>query len=104
VVIKPSDLVKRIMLLAKMSFVPHYKYIVRMTKCFENVNTTLNRSSPQSVAAAVVYLYICLSPELKESMAATKTKFAQDVNISEMTITKLVRQLSAIVGTPDVPL
>jgi len=95
--IKPSDLIRRIMHLTKIE-ISHYKNILRIAKCLESVDATLNRSSPQSVASAIVYLYVCLTPEIKEGMGFTKTKFARDVSLSDITISKLVRKAAEIIG------
>lgn len=72
--------------------VSHYRTLVRISKCLEGVDATLNRSSPQSVAAAIVYLYLCLNPALKKSLDLTKTKFAKQVDVSDITIGKLVKR------------
>lgn len=95
--IKPSDLIRRIMQLTKVDMT-HYKNILRISKCLDKVDTTLNRSSPQSVASAIVYLYICLTPEIKKAAGFTKTKFARDVNLSDITITKLVKIAAEVIG------
>lgn len=95
--IKPSDLIRRIMYLAKIEMT-HYKNILRISKCLEKVDTTLNRSSPQSVASAIVYLYICLTPEIKKNLGITKTKFSRDVSLSDITIAKLVKKAAEVIG------
>jgi transcription initiation factor TFIIIB Brf1 subunit/transcription initiation factor TFIIB len=103
VIIKPSDLIRRIMHLTKIDF-SHYRNILRISRCLEKVDATLNRSTPQSVASAIVYLYICLtldldtSSSLRESMGITKTKFARDVGLSDITITKLVKRAAEVIG------
>lgn len=96
-IVKPSDLIRRIMHLTKID-ISHYRHIIRISKCLESVDATLNRSSPQSVASAVVYLYICLTPEIKEELGITKTKFARDVCLSDITISKLVKKAAEIIG------
>jgi len=95
--IKPSDLIRRIMHLTKISS-SHYKYILRIAKCLEGVDSTLNRSSPQSVASAIVYFYLCLNPKLKTELGLTKTKFAKEVKLSDITISKLVKKTAEIIG------
>lgn len=95
--IKPSDLIRRTMHLTKITF-NHYKYILRIAKCLDGVDSTLNRSSPQSVASAIVYLYLCFNPDLKTSLGLTKTKFAKDVKLSDITISKLVKKSADILG------
>ena len=72
--------------------ISHYKTLIRISKCLDGVDTLLNRSSPQSVAAAIIYMYICLNPDLKKSLDMTKTKFAKHVDLSDITIGKLVKR------------
>ena len=96
--VKPLDLVRRIMHLTKVGMT-HYKNICRIAKCLEKVDVTLNRSSPQAVASAIVYLYLCLSPDLRESMGFTKSQFANDVKLSDITISKLVKKAASIIDT-----
>lgn len=95
--VRPSDLIKRTMHLCKINF-SHYKYILRIAKTLEGVDSVLNRSSPQSVASAIVYLYLCLTPELKLALNLTKTRFAKEVDLSDITITKLVKKSGEILG------
>jgi transcription initiation factor TFIIIB Brf1 subunit/transcription initiation factor TFIIB len=95
--IHPSDMIRRIMNLVKID-ISHYKGILRIAKCLENADDTLNHSSPQSVASAIVYLYLCLTPTLKESLGMTKTKFATKVALSDITISKLVRRVAEILN------
>lgn len=95
--IKPSDLIRRTMHLTKITF-NHYKYILRISKCLDGVDPILNRSSPQSVACAIVYMYLCFNPELKTSLGLTKTKFAKEVKLSDITISKLVKKSAEILG------
>lgn len=95
--IKPSDLIRRTMHLTKITF-DHYKYILRIAKCLDGVDCTLNRSSPQSVASAIVYLYLCFNPDVKTSLGLTKTRFAKEVKLSDITISKLVKKSAEILG------
>jgi hypothetical protein len=46
----------------------------------------------------VLYLYICITPGLKTGLGITKTKFAKDVKLSDITITKLVKKAAEIIG------
>jgi transcription initiation factor TFIIIB Brf1 subunit/transcription initiation factor TFIIB len=94
---KPIDLIPRLMRLTKIDM-SHYKYILLIARCLDGVNRILNRSAPQSVASALIYLYLCLTPTLKESLCYTKTKFAKDVKLSDITITKLVKEAAGVLG------
>ncbi len=93
--VKPLHLIKRIMHLTKINFV-HYKYVLRIAKCLDGVDPVLNRSSPQSVASAIVYLYLCFNPGVKSSLNLTKTRFAKEVELSDITISKLVKKSAEI--------
>lgn len=101
--IKPSDLIRRIMHQTKIDF-RFYKYVLRMAKALEKVDYTLNHSSPQSVASAIVYLYLCLTPSVKENLGLTKTKFAREVGLSDITISKLVKKAAEIIGLSQLDL
>ena len=76
----------------------NYPSIFKIAKGLEGVDTCLNRSSPQSVASAIVYFYLCLFPKLKTELGLTKTKFAKDVKLSDITISKLVKKIAEIKG------
>lgn len=95
--IRPIDLIRRILHLTKID-ISHYKPILKIANLLDKVDPILNRSSPQSVASAIVYLYLCLSPDLKEELGLTKNKFAKDVSLSDITITKLVKRITVILG------
>lgn len=87
----PSDFIRKVLQQIRLDF-DHYKYILKIAHALNKVDQVLNRSSPHSVASAIVYLYICLHPELKEKIGLTKPKFAKAVNLSDITITKLVKR------------
>lgn len=76
----------------------YYKYIIRIARCLEGVDPLLNHSTPQAVAAAIVYLYLCITPELRKELGYTKTKFASKVGLSDITITRLVKKAIEILG------
>lgn len=96
----PKDFIRRVLQQTKIDFC-HYKYILKIADILSKVDQVLNRSSPHSVASAIVYLYICLHPEIKEKTGLTKTKFAKDVNLSDITISKLVKRSAEILGLVD---
>ena len=97
-IIKPINMLTRTLKHAKMSVEDHYKKVAKLAKCLEKVDPTINRSNPQSVAAAIVYLYICINPRIKDELGITKTKFAKDVKLSDITISKLVKRAAEIIG------
>lgn len=78
-----------------------FSHIGKIQQICDTVNgkhQVLNRSSPQSVAAAVVYVYLCQNPEYKNKLGfSNKKKFATEVGLSEITITKLAKEIANII-------
>ena len=74
----------------------HYRRVVQISRYLENSSRLLERSSPQSVASAIVYFYLCLFPEHKFELGLTKNKFAEKALLSDITVTKLVREAADI--------
>lgn len=89
--LKPSDLIRRLMSHTGVN-IEHYASIVKLSKVLENTSRLLNHSNVQSVAAATIYLYLCVNPKLKEKLGLTKAKFAEKAGLSDITITKLVKE------------
>ena len=54
------------------------------------------RSTPQSVAAATIYFYLCLFPEYKEELGLSKAKFAEKAKLSDIIISKLCIEMASI--------
>jgi len=88
--IEPSDLIRRILIKTKIDM-SHYAKIKKLCKYIENSSSAINRSTPQSIACAVVYLYLNMCPSLKEELGLTKSKFTSLVNMSDITITKICK-------------
>lgn len=97
VVIKPENLIRHLMARAGVH-ISHYRKVVHLARYLENSSRTLNRSSPQSVASAILYLYICITPNLRESIGMSKSEYATKVKLSDITVTKLVKEAASIVG------
>lgn len=76
--------------------ISHYKQILSIARYLENTSEILKRSNPQSVSAAIIYFYLCLNPEYQRKLGLTKSKFASRVELSDITITKLVQEISRI--------
>jgi transcription initiation factor TFIIIB Brf1 subunit/transcription initiation factor TFIIB len=74
----------------------HYRKIVTIARYLDNSSRLLKRSSPQSVATAVVYFYLCLNPRYKSDLGLTKSKFAEKARLSDITVTKLVKEASMV--------
>ena len=76
--------------------VKYYRHIIRISNCLDRASIMLNRSGTQSVTSAIIYFYLCINRKLKARLGYTKIKFAQKVNISDITITKLVKEIVSI--------
>lgn len=99
--IDAKHLIRPIMIKANINF-SHLRRINRLCDFLENRSPLLNRSNPQSVAAAIVYLYLCLEPEYKKQLGMSKTKFADIVNLSDITITKLGKESQKIIQNTEI--
>ena len=93
--IGPQDLLRWILNLTGVSK-ENYRKIVQIFRYLENSSALFQRSSPQSVASAIVYFYLCLHPEYKSQLGLTKNTFAEKALLSDITVTKLVREAADI--------
>jgi len=71
----------------------HYSNICKLLKHIENTSSLINKSSPQTVVASVIYFYMCISPEYK---SANKTKFFKNIGMSDVTVTRLAEEISNV--------
>ena len=92
---KPQDLLRWVLMITGIDQ-EHYRKIKFIADYFEGSSRLLIRSSPQSVASAIVYFYLCLNPEYKSQLGLTKNVFARNAQLSDITITKLVKEASEI--------
>lgn len=95
--VTPKHLIKEIMAKTKIEY-SHYEKINELCLKLENKSELLNRSKPQSVAASIVYLYLCTIPRYRESLKLTKIKFSSLVGLSENTISKLGKEAQLVLG------
>ena len=93
--IKPMSLIENTMKQVGISM-DKYDKIVEIATNIENRDAIINRSSPQSVAPSIVYYYLCLDPEYKKLINMSKAKFASLVDLSDITITKIVKKINEI--------
>ncbi len=98
--IDAKNLIRQIMIRSDINF-SHLRKINILCDFLDNRSSLLNRSNPQSVAAAIVYLYLCLEPNYKERLGMTKIRFANIVNLSDITITKLGKESQRIIQNDD---
>ena len=90
--ITPEKLIPWIMKLTGVE-TKHYRRIISIARYISSASELVERSNPQSVAAAIVYFYLCLNPEYKEKIGATKSAFAKKALLSDLTVGKIVREI-----------
>ena len=93
----PENLIRWQMMLSGIH-ISHYRKILTIARYLKGTSRSLKRSNPQSVSAAILYFYLCLNLEYKKRLGLTKNKFAARVNLSDITITKLVREVARVSG------
>ena len=71
--------------------------VIKLYEQIKNRSSKLNRSRPQSVAAALTYYWIC-----KKKLAINLKEFAKEADLSELTINKNAKEVALVLGTPDV--
>ena len=74
----------------------HHKRILYINDYIKNASETINRSNPQSIAAAVIYFYLCINNEYKEKLGIHRRTFAEKTNLSDITITKLITEINRV--------
>lgn len=93
-VITPVHLVHDIM--DKFRATPEQKKeVILLYARTKNRSSKLNRSRPQSVAAALTYYWI-----RKKELDISLKDFAKKVDLSELTINKNVKEIALVLGTP----
>lgn len=97
-VIHTNDLIKYNMM--QLNIAPqHEQSILRIAKQIEESNAELNRSSPNSVAPAIIYVYLsCIQPNYKLTLGLNKQTFASLVKTSALTISRLAKIIAQIIG------
>ena len=63
----------------------------------KNKSSKLNRARPQSIASGLVFYWIC-----KKKIKINIKDFAKKVNLSELTISKIIKEISMILDTPEI--
>ncbi len=72
--------------------------IINLYRQIDDKSSLLNRSRARSVAAAVIYYYALATKRNNIKLS----DFSARVELSESTINKLVKEISAILGTPHI--
>ena len=73
--------------------------ILQLFETLDGTSPLLNRSKPRSVAAAIIFYYLCSNPEKKAILGLTKAGFAGKVGISDITLSKLARECRNLLKT-----
>ena len=93
--ITPINLVEEIM--EKFSATAEQKQeVVKLYHQIKNKSSRLNRSRPQSVAAGLVYFWI-----RNKQKDITLKQFTKKVSLSELTVNKIAKEISDVIGTDD---
>lgn len=93
--ITPINLVEEIM--EKFSATDEQKKeVIKLYNQIKNKSSRLNRSRPQSVASGLVYFWICS----KQKDISLK-QFTKKVSLSELTINKIAKEISEVIGYPE---
>uniref|UniRef100_A0A6C0LZR8 Transcription factor TFIIB cyclin-like domain-containing protein n=1 Tax=viral metagenome TaxID=1070528 RepID=A0A6C0LZR8_9ZZZZ len=75
----------------------HYAKLLELSEYLANRSELLNSSKPQSVAAAILYVYLALHPDYMKRLNMDKKRFSAHVKCSDITITKLATEISSII-------
>lgn len=93
--ITPINLVEEIM--EKFSATNEQKQeVIKLYNRIKNKSSRLNRSRPQSVASGLVYFWICS----KQKDISLK-QFTKKVSLSELTVNKIAKEISDVLGEPS---
>jgi transcription initiation factor TFIIIB Brf1 subunit/transcription initiation factor TFIIB len=94
--ITTSSIVKRNIEILKIDKV-HEAPLLDIVAKIEAANAEITRSSPTSIAPAIIYVYLsCITPQYKASLGITKQSFAGLMGLSEITIGKLSKTIAGI--------
>lgn len=91
--VKPKNLLKWIFHLIKLD-TKHLPRVTFIANYLEDSSVLLKRSTPQSVASAIVYFYLCMYPEYKKGWK--KTNYSNTVFLSDITISKLLKEIADV--------
>ena len=71
--------------------------VIQLYEQIKNRSSKLNRSRPQSVAAALTYYWICT-----KKIDITLKEFAKKADLSELTINKNSKEVALVLGSSDI--
>ena len=94
--IKPEDIIKEIM--EKFDAGEEQcKEVIEIYKQVKNKSSIINRSRPQSIASGTVRYYI-----LKNKKDISMSDFRSKTGLSELTINRIVKEISTLLKTPEI--
>lgn len=71
--------------------------VIKLYHQIKNKRSRLNRSRPQSIASGIVYYWFC-----KENKGISIKDFTRTVELSELTVLKIAREIASVLDTPNV--
>ena len=71
----------------------HREEVKELYEKVKNKSSKINRSRPQSIASSIIYFWICLN-----DIDISLKNFAKKVDLSELTISKLSKEISNVIG------
>lgn len=74
----------------------YYRRILAITNYLSSTSQLIERSNPQSIAAGIIYFYLCLDKELRTKLNLTRSEFAKKIDLTEITITKIVKEIAEV--------
>ena len=74
----------------------HYKKVLLIMEYMQIASKLLKRSNPYIFASSCVFFYFCLNPKYKQELNITKMGFCKKVCISNMTLEKIVKDMTLI--------
>lgn len=94
--ITPKNLVEEIM--DQFSATEEQKQeVIELYEQIKNKSSRLNRSRPGSVSCALVFHWLCM----KKKNISIKD-FTKKIELSELTVLRLAKEIASVLGTPDV--
>lgn len=104
IIIKPENLVGHVLTLLKFSESDNFKHRDHIIKLISQIvpkKEEFRRSFPLSVTSAIVYLYLCLNPEIKEQYHIDKIEFSKKVKLSHITVIRLAKIASKVIDKDE---
>lgn len=99
--ITPRDLLRSYVIKTNID-ISHLPEIYKLYDKIDKKSKLFNGSKPQSVAASILYLYLCTKPDYKKRMNFTRFSFANIVGLSEITVNKLGKEFKNMLEL-DIP-